>query len=91
MLDLDGVDLFFVLSGFMIAHVHAPDFGRRVRLGNYIFNRVARVYPAVWVMTAFATGLCATGFGGHEKAGKLTGWGVLRRYASTSAGWRCAR
>jgi peptidoglycan/LPS O-acetylase OafA/YrhL len=71
-----GVDLFFVLSGFIIAHVHTSDIGRCRRLGNYVFNRAARIYPAVWIMTLFAGGVYATGFGGQDKAGKLTDWGV---------------
>jgi peptidoglycan/LPS O-acetylase OafA/YrhL len=72
-----GVDLFFVLSGFIIAHVHWADVGRPWRLRNYAFNRIARIYPAVWIMTAFAIVIYATGFGGHEKAAKLTDWGVI--------------
>jgi len=71
-----GVDLFFVLSGFIIAHVHAADIGRVRRLGNYVFNRAARIYPAVWIMTLFAGVLYAAGFGGHDKADKLTDWGI---------------
>ncbi len=71
-----GVDLFFVLSGFIIARVHTADIGRPRRLGNYVFNRIARVYPAVWIMTACAGGLYAAGFGGALKTGKLTAWGI---------------
>ena len=71
-----GVDLFFVLSGFIIAHVHASDVGRPRRFGNYAFNRIARIYPAVWIMTACASATYAVGFGGHEKVGKLTIWGI---------------
>lgn len=66
-----GVDLFFVLSGFIIAHVHGGDLGRPDRLPNYAFNRVARIYPAVWIMTALAIGLYSAGFGGAAKATKL--------------------
>lgn len=71
-----GVDLFFVLSGFIIAHIHAPDIGRPWRLGNYLFNRATRIYPAVWIMTLFAGTLYAAGFGGEDKAGKLAAWSV---------------
>jgi exopolysaccharide production protein ExoZ len=72
-----GVDLFFVLSGFVIAHVHASDIGCFWRLGNYVFNRAARIYPAVWIMTLLASALYAIGFGGQDKVGKLTEWGVV--------------
>jgi exopolysaccharide production protein ExoZ len=58
-----GVDLFFVLSGFIIAHIHAADVGHPGRLGNYAFNRVARVYPAVWMMTLVASILSGAGWG----------------------------
>lgn len=71
-----GVDLFFVLSGFIIARVHAIDIGRPWRLGNYLFNRATRIYPAVWIMTVCAGGLYAAGFGGAGKAGKLAGWAI---------------
>jgi len=72
-----GVDLFFVLSGFIIGHVHAPDLGRPQRLRNYLFNRAARIYPAVWIMTIFAGFSYAAGFGGAEKAGKLGSWSII--------------
>ena len=38
-----GVDLFFVISGFITAYVHSEDLGRPHRLNNYIFNRAARI------------------------------------------------
>lgn len=39
-----GVDLFFLLSGFLIAGlVVKPDF----RYGNYLLHRIARIYPAM--------------------------------------------
>lgn len=58
-----GVDLFFVLSGFIIAHIHASDIGRPWRLANYAFNRIARIYPAVWMMTLIACLLSTAGWG----------------------------
>jgi len=66
-----GVDLFFVLSGFIIAYVHRGDLGRPRRLGRYVFNRVTRIYPAVWIMTLLAIAVYMVGFGGAGKAGKL--------------------
>lgn len=66
-----GVDLFFVLSGFIIAYVHRGDLGRPGRLGNFVYNRLTRIYPAAWIMTAFALAVYAVGFGGAGKGAKL--------------------
>ncbi len=46
-----GVDFFFVLSGFIILHVHYRDVGRPERLGNYLRRRFTRIYPFYWLMT----------------------------------------
>lgn len=67
----NGVDLFFVLSGFIIVYVHRGDVGRPAALGRYAFNRFTRIYPSVWVMSAFAAVTYLAGFGGAAKAGKL--------------------
>ena len=67
-----GVDLFFVLSGFIIAYSHRKDLGRQDRLGNYLFNRFARIYPAVWIMSALAIVVYMVGFSTPDKADKLT-------------------
>lgn len=40
-----GVAFFFVLSGFIIAHVHHQDFGAPQRLGAYLRKRIVRIYP----------------------------------------------
>ncbi|WP_404422061.1 acyltransferase family protein [Thalassospira australica] len=42
------VDLFFLLSGFVIAHVYGPTFSRQVTwrtTGHFIVSRLARLYP----------------------------------------------
>jgi exopolysaccharide production protein ExoZ len=43
-----GVDLFFVLSGFIIASTSRPDLGRPGRLGRFAFRRLWRIFPAYW-------------------------------------------
>jgi len=41
-----GVELFFVLSGFILCHVYLSAFGEgRFRYGDFLWNRLARVYP----------------------------------------------
>ncbi|WP_427913123.1 acyltransferase family protein [Ramlibacter sp. MMS24-I3-19] len=71
-----GVDLFFVLSGFIITHTHAHDIGRPDRLGNYAFNRISRIYPAVWIMTILAGIVYSLGFGGADKTEKIAAWNI---------------
>ena len=45
-----GVDLFFVLSGFIIYYVHHGDIGRPQRLRRYAMRRLVRIYPTYWVV-----------------------------------------
>jgi peptidoglycan/LPS O-acetylase OafA/YrhL len=41
-----GVELFFTLSGFILCHVYLTAFGEgRFRYGDFLWNRLARVYP----------------------------------------------
>ena len=75
-----GVDLFFVLSGYIIGHVHFRDVGTPSRTANYFFNRASRIYPAVWIMTLLAAGLYFVGFGGSEKSGKMAPWNVIASF-----------
>lgn len=75
-----GVDLFFVLSGFIISYVHKRDIGEPTRLANYVFNRVTRIYPAVWIMSGFAFALYMAGYGGAAKAAKLAAYKVIASF-----------
>jgi peptidoglycan/LPS O-acetylase OafA/YrhL len=49
-----GVDLFFVLSGFLIGRqmLAPPAQGKEPRLGNFWMRRVLRILPAYWVVLA---------------------------------------
>src|SRR6185312_9907494 len=54
-----GVDLFFVLSGFIIATTSRADLGRPGRLPGYLFRRAWRIYPTYWAALAIAVGVYA--------------------------------
>ena len=47
-----GVDIFFVLSGFIIFRAHRADLGRPERLKVYGLRRVLRIYPVYWAVLA---------------------------------------
>jgi exopolysaccharide production protein ExoZ len=49
-----GVDLFFVLSGFIIATTARTDLGRPGRLPGFVYRRLWRVYPTYWAALALA-------------------------------------
>lgn len=45
-----GVDLFFILSGFIIYYIHHSDIGNRSRLKPYYLKRFTRVFPVYWIV-----------------------------------------
>jgi exopolysaccharide production protein ExoZ len=47
----NGVDFFFVLSGYIIARVHRQDIGAPERLGWYAWRRLTRIMPPYWAAT----------------------------------------
>lgn len=47
-----GVDLFFVLSGFIIFHAHRADLGRPDCIAAYGVRRLLRIYPVYWAVLA---------------------------------------
>jgi peptidoglycan/LPS O-acetylase OafA/YrhL len=63
-----GVDLFFTLSGFILAHVYLTSLeGGRFGYGGFLKNRIARVYPmhlaALAAMLVLFAGATAMGAG----------------------------
>lgn len=45
-----GVEIFFVLSGFIMYYVHSGEFGRPDRFGLFVLKRVTRIYPFFWIV-----------------------------------------
>ncbi|SFG60038.1 acyltransferase family protein [Methylobacterium gossipiicola] len=46
-----GVDVFFVISGFIIVHASAPLYGRAGGRARFLAHRVARLVPLYWLVT----------------------------------------
>lgn len=44
------VPFFFVLSGFLLAHLHAADVGRPLRAWAFLRRRALRIYPTYWII-----------------------------------------
>lgn len=53
MLSAFGVDLFFVISGFIITYVSWGDFGDSSRVGTFARKRFIRIFPVYWVYLTF--------------------------------------
>ena len=71
-----GVDLFFVLSGFIMTHVHFGDIGKPERYSGYLYSRVTRIYPFVWIVSVGAVVIYLAGFD-PSKLGKLELWPLV--------------
>jgi len=74
-----GVDLFFVLSGFILCHVYLDQAGqRRFRYGGFLWNRLARVYP-LHLFTLAGVGLMAgaAAVAGMSIDGNVLSWETL--------------
>ncbi len=51
---VSGVDLFFVISGFIMVYITRGQHGRASSVGGFLFARAARIYPPVWLFTTLA-------------------------------------
>lgn len=61
-----GVNLFFMLSGFIILHAHASDINMPGKLGSYFWKRFSRVYPVYWVFLTLYLMAAAAGLGSPD-------------------------
>ena len=52
-----GVDIFFVISGFVIVHASRPLFGAKGAAGHFAMRRLARIVPPYWLMTTLFLGV----------------------------------
>lgn len=70
------VDLFFLLSGFVIAYAYEPRFAAGMRTAEFMTHRVVRLYPLYFLGTIIGfIGLCAMTLGdadGWQRTGEFS-------------------
>jgi exopolysaccharide production protein ExoZ len=49
-----GVDLFFVISGVVISSVTIGKFGQPREAARFLYHRLARIFPILWIYTTLA-------------------------------------
>jgi exopolysaccharide production protein ExoZ len=52
-----GVEIFFVLSGFIMVLVHRHQFGQTRNALPFVWRRVERIYPVLWIVLAILIAL----------------------------------
>jgi len=74
-----GVDIFFVISGFVMVHAANGLFGRPGSRGVFLARRVARIVPLYWAVTTLylAVALAAPGL---LNSAILEPWPILASY-----------
>jgi peptidoglycan/LPS O-acetylase OafA/YrhL len=87
-----GVELFFILSGFIICHVYLQRFGEgRFKYAEFLWARLSRIYP-VHIVTTLGLGVMAAGalaLGLHAGA-KVLIWPSLVPHLLLLQGWGVA-
>jgi len=63
------------LSGCIIAY--AGEVGRPERIMNYLYARLVRIYPTVWIVTLASLEIYGSGFGGEEKVAKFSTGNII--------------
>jgi peptidoglycan/LPS O-acetylase OafA/YrhL len=87
-----GVELFFVLSGFILSHVYLRAFGeRRFRYVDFLWARLARIYP-VHLVTLAGTGLLVASAAliGVQAGDKVLIWSSLPAQLTLTQAWGLA-
>jgi exopolysaccharide production protein ExoZ len=51
-----GVDIFFIISGFIMVYVGVSYFRRENTIGDFLVRRVLRIYPIYWLVTLLLIG-----------------------------------
>ncbi len=71
-----GVDLFFVISGFVMVWSSWDAFGHARSVAPFVWRRLLRIVPLYWLLTA-ATVAVAVAAPGSVSDGVRDGWGYI--------------
>ncbi len=74
-----GVDLFFVISGFIIVHASRGLFGQDGATRTFMLRRLIRIVPLYW-LCANAYLLISRQFGSADSQIPQDGWGIVASY-----------
>jgi exopolysaccharide production protein ExoZ len=85
-----GVDVFFVISGFIIVHAARPLFGRAGAPRRFLAHRIARVAPLYWLVTTLYLGVALV-VPGVLEAGARGGGPTLGGAVASYLFWPWAR
>ena len=87
-----GVDLFFVLSGFILSYVYLQGFGEgRFKYGQFVIHRLARVYPLHIATLLFTLLLIAVAaIKGVHLDDNAANWAALPAHLTLTQAWGLA-
>lgn len=87
-----GVDLFFVLSGFILSYVYFEGFkAGRFTYGKFITMRLARIYPLHIAMLVFTLLLiAAAAIAGQHLDANASNWAALPAHLTLTQAWGLA-
>ncbi|MBP2159034.1 MULTISPECIES: acyltransferase [Asticcacaulis] len=87
-----GVELFFVLSGFILSHVYLERFrDGSFHYGEFIWARLARIYPVhISILVGLGLLMAALALVGIKAGDKLLVWGSLPAQLTLTQAWGLA-
>ncbi|MBB6408680.1 acyltransferase family protein [Mesorhizobium sangaii] len=67
-----GVDLFFVISGFIMVYVSFPPGRAAETPGRFMIKRARRIFPLYWICSAGILAISLVGFLKHKNIGEFS-------------------